>query len=352
MSGDVVADQPDSGHDIIVVGASAGGVEALQRLVRDLPSDLAAAVFIVLHTAPEGPGLLPTILSMAGPLPVSHPRDGEAIQLGQIYVAPPNFHLLLEPGFIRVSRGPKENLHRPAIDPLFRAAARYYGRRVIGVVLTGMLDDGTSGLMSIKQRGGLAVVQEPHDALYPDMPSSALRRVKDVDYSVPLAELGHLLATLAHEAPEAPLVIEQGANDLGERLKIEDEFALSEIPPVELMDKLGKPATIACPDCHGTLWEVNEDSLLRFRCRVGHAYTASSLLAQHAESLETALWVALRTLEESASLNRRLADRAKNDNQLLSAASFMENAVQTEQQAEVIRKVLISNQALSEQSEQ
>ncbi len=337
---------PDN-HDIIVIGASAGGVETLQRLVRDLPVDLPAAIFVVLHTSAESPGLLHSILNQAGNLPASYPQDGELIQEGHIYVAPVNFHLLVEQGIIRVVRGPKENRHRPAIDPLFRSAARYYGPRVIGIILSGMLDDGTFGLLAVKRLGGVTVVQDPADAPYPDMPANALRRVEDVDYVLPVAQISLLLVKLAREVPALPLSKEIPA--LIHQLKIEDDFALSNIPDHEVLNTIGKPASIACPDCHGTLWEINNNEVLRFRCRVGHSYTAQNLLIEHSESLESALYAALRILEESASINWRLAERAKEDNNLLSASGFMEKAVETEQQAAFIKRVLRRSKALDEQ---
>src|SRR5262245_32648369 len=183
-------------HDIIVLGASAGGIEALTDLVPQLPAALPVAIFVVVHLPPHSPSILPRLLTQAGPLPATHATDGEAIQPGHIYVAPPDFHLLLTPGTVRVVRGPQENLCRPAIDPLFRSAAAAYGPRAIGVILTGSLRDGTAGLLTIKQRGGVAVVQDPADALFPNMPRSALEYV-DVDYCVPLAELAGVLARVA-----------------------------------------------------------------------------------------------------------------------------------------------------------
>jgi two-component system chemotaxis response regulator CheB len=340
---------PADSHDIIVIGASAGGVEALQKVVRALPGDLPATVFIVMHTSPQSPGLMPIILNAAGPLPVSYPQDGELIQEGHIYVAPTNFHMLVEQGIIRVVRGPKENRHRPAIDPLFRSAARYYGPRVIGLILSGMLDDGTFGLLAVKQRGGLTVVQDPTDALYPDMPANALHRVENVDYVLSLEKIGPLLAKLVKEVPVLPL--SPDASAIIHQLKIEDDFAMANIPDFEVLNTVGKPAAIACPDCHGTLWEIKNNEVLRFRCRVGHSYTAQSLLAEHSEALESALYAALRNLEESASLNRRLAGRAKADNNLLSASGFIESALQSEQQADVIKRVLRTNKALDERED-
>jgi two-component system chemotaxis response regulator CheB len=186
------------GHDVIVIGASAGGVEALVTLAGSLPADLPAAIFLVLHIPAQSPSLLPDILNRAGPLRASHPADGEAIQYKHIYVAPPNQHLLVEEGIVRLIRGPKENRHRPAIDPLFRSAARTYGTRVVGVILTGSLDDGTVGLLAIKRRGGVVVVQDPHDALFSSMSLSAITHV-EVDHVLPLSAIGPMLAQLAYQ---------------------------------------------------------------------------------------------------------------------------------------------------------
>lgn len=186
------------GHEIIVVGASAGGVEALMQLVREFPVDLPASVFVVLHIPAQSPSLLAEILSRAGLMKAVHPVDYQKIKQGCIYVAPPDHHLLIEKGFMRVVRGPQEKRHRPAIDPLFRSAAVAYGSQVVGVILTGALDDGTAGLLAVKQRGGVAIVQDPRDARYPDMPKSALAHV-NVDYCLPIAQIGQVLAQLACE---------------------------------------------------------------------------------------------------------------------------------------------------------
>lgn len=180
-------------HDIIAIGTSAGGVEALKTLVSGFPPDLAASIFVVLHVSPSYPSVLPDILTRFGPLPAVHARNGDAILPGRIYVAPPDHHLTMEPGFIRTVRGPRENGHRPAVDPLFRAAARTYGPRAVGVVLTGALDCGTAGLMSIKAHGGVAIVQDPNEALSPEMPQNAIKHVR-VDHVLPLAKISSLLA--------------------------------------------------------------------------------------------------------------------------------------------------------------
>jgi two-component system, chemotaxis family, protein-glutamate methylesterase/glutaminase len=335
-----------SAHDLIVIGASAGGIEALRTLVPMLPTDLPAAVCIVVHIPPQSPGMIPSILNDKGQLLAVHPEDGETLVAGKIYVAPPDHHLLVEPGKLRVIRGPKENRHRPAVDPLFRSAARSYGPRVIGVVLTGTLDDGSAGLLVLKERGGIAVVQDPDDALFQDMPRNAIAYA-DVDYVVPLRDLAGLLTELVGQPAE-----EEGAFPVSEEMNIEDRFAHAQLPDPKEMDKLGAPSVFTCPECHGTLWEIHEGALLRFRCRVGHAYTSQSLIADHAEALESALWVALRTLEESISLSRRMATRAREDGHVLSAERFDERAEETEQHADAIRLVLVSNKNAEDITEQ
>jgi two-component system chemotaxis response regulator CheB len=327
------------GHDLIVVGASAGGVEALSTLVAGLPADLAATVCIVLHIPPTATSLLPMILGRAGPLPVSAAQDGAPLRQGQVYVAPPDHHLLIESGYLRVVRGPRENRSRPAIDPMFRTAARSYGPRVIGVVLTGALDDGTVGLRAIKERGGIAIVQDPADAYFPDMPRSALRNVA-VDYRLPVAAMGAVLAVVARE-PAPP----DAAFPLSPELEIESRIAEREMGSMEENQMLGIPSAFACPECHGTLWEVHDGDLVRYRCRVGHAYSAESMLAEHTDSLEAALWAALRALEESAALTRRLAIQAESHHQHRAAARFGARAAEREEHAAVLREVLRKNGA-------
>jgi two-component system chemotaxis response regulator CheB len=322
------------GHDIITIGTSAGGVEALITLVKTLPRNLPASIFIVMHTPAHSPSLLATILSRSGPLPACQPEDGEAIGHGCIYVAAPDCHLLVQPGHVHIKHGPKENRHRPAIDPLFRSAARAYGPRVVGVVLTGALDDGTAGLRDIKLRGGTAVVQDPKDAFYPNMPRNAIENV-NVDHVKPLIEIGPLLAKLASLPAK-----EEGAYPVPEKMHIEAEVAESIHTGAEIMDRLGSPSYYACPECHGTLWELNDDDILRYRCRVGHAFTADSLMAAHSEALEEALYAALRALEESASLSRRLAERATNLNHSRVARNYLERARDTDNHANIVRTLL------------
>jgi two-component system, chemotaxis family, protein-glutamate methylesterase/glutaminase len=268
-------------HDIVVVGASAGGVEALAALARSLPADLPAAVFVVLHVPSTGSSALPDILSRHGPLPAAHVKDGEPIENGRIYVAPPDHHVLLRTGHVHLSRGPRENGHRPAVDPLFRSAAHQYASRVIGVVLSGALDDGTAGLTAVKSRGGLAVVQEPGDALYPGMPDSALEHVR-VDHVVPTADMGALLARITAEpSPEAP-------GSAPDHMEVEVQVEGFSLEAME-GERPGRPSGFSCPDCNGVLWEIQDGQLQRFRCRVGHAWSPESLLTQQSEALEAAL---------------------------------------------------------------
>jgi two-component system, chemotaxis family, protein-glutamate methylesterase/glutaminase len=288
-------------RDLVVVGASAGGVEALIRLVRELPPDLPAAVLVVLHMPPDGMSNLGPILSRAGHLPARQARDGDEIEPGRILVARPDHHLLVRDGRVVLSRGPHENLQRPAIDPLFRSAALNADGRTVGVVLSGALDDGAAGLQTIAQAGGLTVVQDPSDALVPSMPTSAMELV-DVDEVLSADDIGRHLPELLR-APK-------GDNRMDDRARqaLQGEVEAAQAGTTTEGTPDGKPSVYGCPDCGGVLWEVDEDGF-RFRCRVGHAYTARSLLAAENAGLEDALWAALRALEEQESLSRRMLER-------------------------------------------
>ena len=325
-------------HDIIVIGASAGGVEALASLARDLPPDLPAAVFVVLHVPPYGISVLPAILSRQGPLPARHPSDGEPYEPGHIYVAPPDHHLLIADGRIRLSRGPSENGHRPAIDTLFRTAARTAGPRVIGVVLSGALDDGTAGLQAVKMRGGLAVVQDPDDALFSSMPRSAVENVA-VDHVLPLTDIAAALATLARQPTP-----DENEGPVPEEMKVEADVAGMDMAAIET-PRAGQPSGYTCPECHGALWEVQDGDLPRFRCRAGHAYSPRTLMASQSQGLEDALWIALRALEESASLAQRLRERALQRGPGLAESHFEEQSRDALQRAATVRRALIREQA-------
>lgn len=319
-----------------MIGASAGGVEALRELVSHLPSDLPAAVFVVLHISPNNGSVLPSILSRAGSLKAIHPQPGEVIAPGRIYVAPPNHHLIVKSGIIELSNGPKENNHRPAIDVLFRTAARAYDSLVIGVVLSGLLDDGTAGLLAIKQRGGIAIVQDPHEALYSAMPRSAIENV-EVDYILPVSEIAATLKQLVNEPVER-----RQETPLSSDLEMESDMAELEPAAMQNDERPGTPSAFACPDCGGVLWELNDSNLIRFRCRTGHAFSVESLLAQQSEALEEALWTALRALEETAALRERMFQRASQSGHRGIAEIYKEQAHTAKQQALIIRQALLN----------
>ena len=322
------------GHDIVVIGASAGGVEALMAVMCALPPDLPAALFVVLHIPPDGASALPQILANVGPLAAVHPRDGDPIEHGRIYVAPPDHHLLVEPGHVRVTRGPRENRYRPAVDPLFRSAARAYGSRVIGVVLSGTLDDGSAGMIAVAARGGIGVVQDPQDALFPGMPQSAISNDSPA-YIVPVAEIGPLLSRLAREPARA------AQQEVPRAMEMEVNDAALEMETIHDPDKPGTPSVFGCPECGGVLWEMKEDAMLRYRCRVGHAHTAESLIAEQSLHLEAALWASLRGLEEKAALAGRLAERARERGHTLLANRYAEQERDAQQHATVIRELIM-----------
>jgi two-component system chemotaxis response regulator CheB len=325
------------GHDIIVIGASAGGVGALSQLVHRLPADLAASLFVVLHVPAHGTSRLPLILTRNGPLPARHPVDGEAIAPGTIYVAPPDQHMLIRPGQVRLSRGPGENGHRPAIDPLFRTAAGSYGGRVIGVVLSGALDDGSAGLVAIKRRGGVALVQDPDEALYPGMPRSALESGA-VDHCLSVAGIAAALSTLVGDP------VGDDGGPMPDDLEIESKIAAFEQESLRDTNRPGTPSGFGCPDCGGSLWELRDGELVRFRCRVGHAWTVGSLLAEQSESVETAIWTAFRALEERAALCDRVGERLRRREGPIAtaAARFEEQARAARSRAALLRRLLIT----------
>jgi two-component system chemotaxis response regulator CheB len=326
------------GHDIIVIGASAGGVEALCQLVTDLPKDLPAAVFVVVHIPAQSKSFLPNILSRKGLLRATHAIDDEVIVPGRIYVAPPDYHLLVKPGYIRLVKGPKENSCRPAVNPMLRTAAKAYGRRVIGVILSGTLDDGTAGLMDVKRFGGVAVVQDPKDALYSGMPSSAIEHVK-VDYILPLSSIAPVLVRLAHES-----VVEEGAKAMPSENEMEPDVV--ELDGVALRERghPGPASNFTCPDCGGTLFQLKQRKLLEFRCRTGHAFSGATLLALQSEVQEEALWAAIRSLEERGELMHQMATKALESNRNLSAQRFKALAQEAQQRADLIRQTLFQGQ--------
>jgi two-component system chemotaxis response regulator CheB len=321
--------------DIVVIGASVGGIEALRALVAGLPPDLPASIFVVLHTSPQAPGMLAEILDYAGGLSARSPKDRERIHRGTIYVAPPDRHLVIEPNLVRVTRGPKENRFRPAIDPLFRSAAQTYGPRVIGVILTGYLDDGTAGLWTVKQLGGTTIVQDPSDALIPFMPQNALAHVK-VDYCLPLAEIAPLLVRLTSETEE------EGVYPVPKEVEIEVNIAKEQKALDAGVLQLGEPSNYACPECHGVLLQLKEGSLWRFRCHTGHAYSIESLLADITEKMDDALWNSIRAFEEGELFMRHLAKHLGQGENSQSAEAFVKRADDTKRRANLMRQAAVN----------
>jgi two-component system chemotaxis response regulator CheB len=313
--------------DIFVVGASAGGVEALEQLVHQLPADFPGALFVVLHIA-RGESVLPQILAKRAQLPVIVARDGEPIERGAVYVAVPDHHLVLEANTMRVVKGPMQHRNRPAIDVLFRTAAAHHGPRVVGVVLTGMLDDGSAGLLDIKRTGGIAVVQDPSDARFPEMPRNALRSVP-VDHCLPLVAIARLLVDLSRgRAPHAASASRR-----------------PQLQKNQTMPDDATPSVYSCPDCHGVLWEIADPDLLRFRCRVGHGYSAESLGLEHDRAVEDALWAAVRSVEEQASLARRMADQWRARDAVSLARELDCKADRGEGHALRLRELLMADEA-------
>ena len=282
--------------DIVVIGASAGGLEAVLSIAGGLPADLQASLFVVLHQSPGWKSALPQLLAKAGPLPAGHPADGEHIGAGRIYVAPNDHHMLLEAGCVRITRGPRENRFRPAVDPLFRSAAYIYGARAVGVVLSGALDDGASGLYTLKLRGGTAIVQDPSDATVSAMPLNALQYT-EADYTVPAAAIGGLLARVVREPAPHARRLPPG----------EDEKTLHEIRIAQGRTEAGQDFTrfgtltpFTCPECRGVLARVKDGGIVRFRCHTGHAFSRQTLLGSIARDVEESLYDALRALHEAA----------------------------------------------------
>lgn len=328
--------------DIVVVGASAGGMDALRQLVGGLPADFHASLFVVWHMGPGVRSVLPEVLARAGALPAYHPEDGDAIQPGRVYVAPSDHHLLLEKGFVRVKRGPKENRFRPAVDPLFRSAAYIYGPRVIGVVLSGALDDGTAGLWTVKLRGGTAVVQDPEDAQHRSMPLNAMQNV-DVDYKVPAARVGALLGRLVREeAAPMPAVPTEEEEKTRHEVRIAEEAEALEQGSLEL----GKFSPFTCPECHGTLSALREGRIVRFRCHTGHAFSSGTLLAALTEQIEARLWDSVRAMDEGILLLNKLGQQYADGGDTEAAEECFDQARAVHERSRAVREAAVGSESL------
>lgn len=324
-----------------MIGGSTGGFEAFKQIIQRLPPDLDASIFIVWHMSANGRGILPEVLNKFNTVWAAHAYDKEPIKSNRIYVAPPDHHMLVEEGSIRVTRGPKENRFRPAVDPLFRSAAYAYGNRVIGVILSGALDDGTAGLWRIKHSGGLAVVQDPAEAEASSMPENALREVA-VDYCVPLAEIPALLIKLSSEE-----VSEDATGMKDEKTKIEIGIAAQANGLIKGSLDIGALSPFTCPECHGVLSKIMDGDLARFRCHTGHAYSVDTLMATLTEKIEDSLYNALRGMDESILLLNHVGDHYAEANQPKLAAAYFNKAKEAGDRSDLVRTTVHSHEQLS-----
>lgn len=322
-----------SNRDIIVIGGSSGATAPLKTILGALPADLPAAVFIVLHIPARSLGLLATVTAAAARLPVHAATEGMVITPGNIYLGVPDHHLIVGEERIRLGRGPRENMARPSIDPLFRSAAAIYGPRVIGVLLSGLLNDGASGLEAIKRCGGMAIVQDPTDAIADEMPLSAMAAV-NVDLSVPSARIGDVLSELVHEpaGPRLPIPPE---------IRLEVDIAAGERIDSDVMRRIADPAPLTCPHCSGVLSTMRDAKPLRFRCQVGHAYTAEVVAKEQENAVDEALRVALRIIEERAELVARMAQDGRASGRRAVAEMYEERAAEYRGYAETVRRAVL-----------
>ena len=320
------------GERAIAIGGSSGSISALKTIMADLPADLPAAVFVVVHVGAQGQNLLSGILDSCGPLEVSTAWDEEQPRMGRVYVAPADRHLLLIDGVIRLGCGPRENMSRPAVDALFRSVAAHYGARAIGLVLSGNLNDGAAGLAAIKQRGGLTAVQNPADAAVPDMPLGALEG-SNVDYRAPLKDLGDLITALAHEPPGPERALSRA-------MELEIDIAHGRPCSTETVAEIADVAPLSCPACGGTMSQLKQPPL-RYRCQVGHAYSAEALAAQQESSLDEAVRVALRIVEERAVLIDRMVGEAEKAGRTRSRQDMIDKAADLRHSAEILRQAAL-----------
>jgi two-component system, chemotaxis family, protein-glutamate methylesterase/glutaminase len=327
---------PTRTGSVVALGASAGGLDALSRVIGDLPPDLGAPVLVVLHTAPTTRTYLAKILGRAGPLPARLAVDGDELEPNHVYVAPPDHHLIVLDGKMHVVRGPHENGHRPAIDPLFRSAALSYREGTIAVVLSGVLDDGAAGSTAVSQLGGSVIVQDPAEAEFPDMPRNAI--VADSPHAVlPLAKIAGAIVALVHAPPDP-----EKEREVEEELRLERDYAALDDQAISREDVFPDLAPYACPSCGGTLWEAPDPHQLRFRCRIGHAFGSETLLSEQSQSLDASLAAALRALHERADLARRVGRRLRAAGADARAERYDRIVKESERDALAIRKVLLS----------
>ncbi|WFU20855.1 chemotaxis protein CheB [Bradyrhizobium sp. CB1717] len=324
-----------SNRDIIVIGGSAGATGPLKQILAALQPDVPAAIFIVLHLPAQGIGILSTVAAGAGRLPVHQAVDGMKFERGHVYLGAPDHHLLLSGDRIQLGRGPRENMVRPAIDPLFRSAALHHGPRVIGLVLSGLLSDGAAGLNAIKRCGGMTIVQDPSEAIAVEMPQRALEAA-GADLCVPAARLGDVLAELAREAPGV-------ARPIAPDIRLEVQIAAGERIGSAILADIADPAALTCPACGGVLSEVNKAHPMRFRCQVGHAYTADALAKEQEGQVDEALRVALRIVEERAELVQRMSADGRRSGRPAVAEMYERRAAEYREYADMIRRAVLQS---------
>ena len=335
----------DAVRDILVIGASAGGIEAITKVLQPLPADLPAAIFVVQHIPPFAPSNLHRVLQTHTKLHAKAAEDGETIRRGTIYVARADRHLIVEEGRVITPKGPKENRFRPAIDALFRSAAYTYGHRVIGVVLSGTLNDGTSGMWAINRVGGVTIVQDPTEALFPDMPESVMQYT-DVDYCLPAKRIGETVNALVRRPVTVTPVHHAGGDQAPsdtEMLGIEVEVAKGKSALDMGILEYGERSDLACPECHGALTQFQEGALLRYRCHTGHSHTAESLLVGINDNIEKSLWEVMRGMEESYILMDRLADQLADAGQLDAARQYRARAERIKDQSKQMQHDILAN---------
>ena len=332
------------GQRIIVMGASSGGFDALKKLVQGLPPDFNASLFIVWHMSPDVPGILPQVLNRVNKIYAAHAYDGEEIKPNRIYISRPDHHLLIRNRKVRITHGPKENRFRPAIDPLFRSAAYAFTNRVIGVILSGALDDGTVGLWTVKHYGGVAIVQNPSDAEVPSMPENAMRQV-NVDHCVPVSEIAELLVRLCKEP-----ITENRDVMKNEQTRKEIEIAAEENALEKGLMDFGELSPFTCPECHGVLSRFYNGDLVRYRCHTGHAYTVGAFMASLTEKVEDYLYDSIRGMDETIILLNHLGDHYAEANQSQLAALFFKKAKQAADRSQLVRQAVVTHKQLSKES--
>lgn len=339
MKKDSILHKPDKISKVVVIGTSAGGLNALKKLLSQLPKDFPLPILVVRHISPDASGnVLLDELNKVNTVKCQHAECGMNLEPGHLYLAPSDHHLMIgEDLKLLVTKGAQENRYRPAIDPLFRSAAVGFRTGVIGILLTGYLDDGTAGMKAVKRCGGICIVQDPKEADYPAMPKNALNNVK-VDHCLPISKMGALLYQLIpQELKEREPVPED--------ILIETKIAERVLSDLASVNKVGDQVPFNCPGCGGVLWKVEKDSDLRYRCHVGHAYTAASLLADQTKKIEETMWTALRMFEERKNLLTTMAQEKKG----VASKSALERAESSQVHIDRIRAILKTATSESEE---